>query len=93
MLRLTWESYDRYTLLRKPSLLLGNSDTNCINHAQIRYMWEIKHLPSGTMRPRVSCFNANTYLLGMIYVIHITEWLTMAVEEIPAIPVIACLLF
>ena len=25
---LTWESYDGYTLLRKPSLLLGNGDTN-----------------------------------------------------------------
>ena len=24
---LTWESYDRYTLLTKPSLLLGNVDT------------------------------------------------------------------
>ena len=33
---LTRESYDRYTLLRKPSLLLGNGDTNYINHAQIR---------------------------------------------------------
>ena len=40
---LTRESYDRYTLLRKPSLLLGNGDTNYINHAQIGYVWEIKH--------------------------------------------------
>ena len=30
---LTWESYDRYTLLRKPSLLLGNGDTNCIKQS------------------------------------------------------------
>ena len=42
---LTRESYDRYMLLRQPSLLLGNGDTNCINHAQIRYVWEIKHSP------------------------------------------------
>ena len=40
---LTWESYDKYALLKKPSLLLGNGDTNCINHAQIQYVWEIKH--------------------------------------------------
>ena len=37
-----WESYDRHTLLRKPSLLLGNGDTYYINHAQIGYVWEIK---------------------------------------------------
>ena len=69
---LAWESYDRYTLLRK-------GDTNCINHAQIRYIWEIKHSPSGATRPRVSCFIAHTYLLGMIYVILISP----AVEDYP----------
>ena len=37
-------------------------DTNDINHAQIRYVWEIKHSPSG--------FISHTYLLGMVYVIH-----------------------
>ena len=68
---LTWESYDRYMLLRKPSLLLGNSDTNYINHAQIWYIWEIKHSPLGTTRPPVSCFIPHMYLLGMMYVIHI----------------------
>ena len=66
---LTRESYDRYTLLRKPSLLLGSDDTNYINHAQIRYVWEIKHSPSGATHPRVSCFIPHTYLLGMMYVI------------------------
>ena len=67
---LTRESYDRYTLLRKPSLMLGNGDTNYINHSQIRYVWEIKHSASGATRPRVSCFIPHTYLLGMMYVIH-----------------------
>jgi len=70
---LTRESYDRYMLLRKPSLSLGNGDANCINHAQIRYVWEIKHLPSGATRPQVLCFIPHTHLLGMIYVIHMTN--------------------
>ena len=67
---LTRESYDRYTLLRKPSQLLGNGNTNYINHAQIRYVWEITHSPSGTTHPWVSCSIPHTYLLGMMYVIH-----------------------
>ena len=68
---LTSEGYDRYMLLRKPSLLLGNGDTNHINHAQIRYVWE---------RPRalrVSCFTPLTYLLGMMYVIHTSLYVHM----------------
>ena len=35
---LTWKSYDRYTLLRKPSLLLGNGDKlhkSCPNTARM----------------------------------------------------------
>ena len=44
---LTRERYDRYRLLRNPSLLLKNSDTNYTNHVQIQYLWEIKHLLSG----------------------------------------------
>jgi len=63
---LAWESYDRYTLLRK-------GDTNCINYAQVRYIWEIKHSPSGAMTCWVLCFIAHMYLFGMIYVIHIPE--------------------
>ena len=31
-------------------------DTNYINHAQIRYVCEINHSPSGATRPRVSRF-------------------------------------
>ena len=77
---LTWGSYNRYTLLRKPTLLLGNGDTNCINHAQIRYVWEIKYSPSGAMRPRVSCFIAHTYLLGMIYVIY--TYVTLLITQL-----------
>ena len=38
------ESYDRYMLLRKPSLLLGKGITN---HTQIQYVWEIKQSPLG----------------------------------------------
>ena len=59
---LTLKNYDRCTLLRKLSLLLGNGDINYINHAQILYITKIS--PSCTMHPHVSC-----YLLGMIYVI------------------------
>ena len=80
---LTWESYDRYTLLRKPSLLLGNGDTNCINHAQIRYVWEIKHSPLGTMhvlyRPYVPIEHENIiFLRGFIVLIYYSNsyWVT-----------------
>ena len=44
-------------LPRKPSLLLGNGDTtNCINHAQIQYVWEIKHETRGCVVPEGECF-------------------------------------
>ena len=50
---------------------LHSGDTNYIKHAQIRYIYAIKHSPSGATRPRVSCLIAYTYLLGMLYLIHI----------------------
>ena len=49
---------------------LHSGDTNYIKHAQIRYVYAIKHSPSGATRPRVSCFIAYTFLLGMLYLIH-----------------------
>jgi len=63
---LTRKIYDWYTLLRKPSLLLRNGDTN---HAQIWYLWEIKHLPSQVLCTLGSCalspihtYVCNTYV-------------------------------
>ena len=53
-------------LLRNPSLLRGNSDTNYINHAQIRYMWEIKHSALRYYALRSRALISHTYLLGMI---------------------------
>ena len=69
---LTGESFDRYTLLRKPSLLLGNVNTNYVNHAQIWYVWGMKHSPSGTRCPGVLCMS-HMYLLcyTCIYMLYV----------------------
>ena len=48
---LTRESFDRYALLRQPSLLLGNGGTKYVNHVQIWYVWDMKHSPSGARCP------------------------------------------
>ena len=47
---------------------LHSGDTNYIKHAQIRYVYAIKHSLSGAM---CSCFIAYTYLLSMLYLIHV----------------------
>ena len=50
ILLLTIETRD-ITVAIAPAKIIGfYCDTNYINHAQIRYVWEIKHSPSGLVR-------------------------------------------
>ena len=47
---------ESWTGLSPQHIIAFFGDTNYINHAQIRYVCEINHSPSGATRPRVSRF-------------------------------------
>ena len=50
------ESWTGPRTLSPQHIIAFFGDTNDINHAQIRYVCEINHSPSGATRPRVSRF-------------------------------------
>ena len=50
------ESWTGPRTLSPQHIIAFFGDTNYINHAQIRYVCEINHSPSGATRPRVSRF-------------------------------------
>jgi len=81
---LTRENYDRCTLLGKPSLLLGNGDTNYPNRVGMgdKTLALRRYVPLGlVLYP--------PYLLGMMYVIHTSFRLIDIISGVDCVQMLA----